>query len=227
MNCFITVWNRHSWLIPLCEDLLAAGVTPILIDNQSTYPPCIEWLKNCPYKVYHREKNDGPWAFFVTDLYQQYKDRYFMISDSDQSISGIPSDWVDVLMKGFQETGDNVWKSGLSQRIDDLPDNPYANEIREYEKGFYTNVNKFGYYKVWMDLGIAIYDRDRRGEYPNKEPNWYCAVRAPLPYASRHLDWYLTPETMREEDKYYLAASDKAHYGWLCNWEKKYSDYGK
>lgn len=224
MNVFISVWNRYTWAIPLCEDFVKAGLTPILIDNNSTYQPLLEWYeKECPYKVHRMKENHSAWAFFITELYQQYRDRYFMISDSDQSISGIPSDWVDVLMKGLQETDDHVWKSGLSQRIDDLPNNPYAKEIYEYEKGFYTNLNKYGYHKVWMDLGIAVYDRSRRGEYPNKEENWYCAVRSPIPYQSRHLDWYLTPETFRDEDKYYLTAAGRAQDGWLCNWERKYS----
>jgi hypothetical protein len=222
MNVFVTIWNRYTWAIPLLADFKKAGLNPIIIDNNSTYPPCVEWLKNCPYKVHHREQNDGAWAFFITELYQQYRERYFMISDSDQDISQLPDDWVRVLMNGLLETDDHVWKSGLSQKIDDLPDNPYANEIREYEKNFYTNKNQFGYYKVWMDLGIAIYDRERRGEYPNKEANWYCAVRSPEPYQSRHLDWYLTPELFRDEDVYYLDNTPEKHRGWLYNWRSKY-----
>jgi hypothetical protein len=222
MKCFITIWNRFSWAIPLCQDFIRGGVEPILIDNNSTYQPCIDWLKTCPHEVIFREKNDGPWAFFMTELYQKYTDQYFMISDSDQDISNVPSDFVDVLMKGFQDTEGNVWKSGLSQEVVDLPDNPYANEIHQYENGFWTNMNKFGYYRVWMDLGIAIYDKSRRGPDPIHEPNWYCAVRAPRPYTSRHLDWYLTKETLRDEDIYYLGDKRLAHYGWLHNLTEKY-----
>ena len=224
MNVFVTIWNRYTWAIPLLADFAKAGLTPIIIDNNSTYPPLLEWYeKECPYQVIRRTTNDGPWAFFITELYQQYRDRYFMVSDSDQDISQCPDGWVDVLMKGLEETEDNVWKSGLSQKIDDLPkDNPYAKEIFEYESAFYSNINKFGYYRVWMDIGIAIYDRERRSEYPNKDPNWYCAVRSPLPYQSRHLDWYLTPETLREEDIYYLTTQGRAHQGWLFNWPTKY-----
>lgn len=224
MNIFITIWNRFTWAIPLFEDFTKAGLTVIIIDNNSTYPPLLEWYeKSCPYKVIRMKENNSAWAFFTTSLYQEYRDRYFMISDSDQDISQVPSDWVNVLMKGLDEKDDNVWKSGLSQKIDDIQtNNPYAKEIYDYEKAFYSNINKFGYYKVWMDLGIAIYDRERRGENPIKEGNWYCAVRSPIPYQSRHLDWYVTPETLREEDIYYLTASGRRHQGWLFNWTKKY-----
>lgn len=223
MNVFITIWNRYSWAIPLCEDFSKAGLNVVLIDNKTTYEPAVDWLKKCPYKVHHMNKNFGAWAFFISDLYSEYRDQYFMISDSDQDIRGIPSDWVDVLMKGLDETDDYVWKSGLSQEINDLPDNPYAKSIYDYEKNFYTNKNKRGYYKVWMDLGVAIYDRARRSETPNKDENWYCAVRSPRPYVSRHLDWYLTPETLSEEDRYYLTASDPNYKGWLFKMEEMLS----
>lgn len=224
MNIFLTIWNRHTWAIQLCEDFAKAGLTPILIDNNSDYPPCVKWLSKCPYKVHHMNDNYSAWAFFVTDLYQQYRDQHFFISDSDMSIEGIPSDWVQKLVTGLElHTEDNIWKSGLSQRIDDLPDNPYANEIKEYEKNFYTNLTEHGYYKVWLDLGVAVYDRARRGECPNKEENWYSAVRSPLPYASRHLDWSLTPETMRPEDIYYLTNTNRRQDGWLCLWQRKYN----
>lgn len=227
MNIFITIWNRFSWAIPFCEDLSKAGLNVILIDNKTTYGPALQWLNKCPYKVIRMDKNEGPWVFFTTGLYSEYTDQYFMISDSDQDISGTPSDWVEVLMKGLDEKADGVWKSGLSQRIDDLPDNPYAKEIYEYERNFYTNVNKHGYYKVYMDLGIAVYDRSRRGENPIKEENWYCAVRSPKPYMSRHLDWYVTPETYREEDIYYMKNKERAHEGWIFNWNKKYKNLQK
>lgn len=208
----------------MCEDFTKAGLKVVLIDNDSTFPPCVEWLSKCPYKVIHMKRNAGAWAFFITELYQEYRDQHFMISDSDQDISQLPSDWVEVLMKGLQETDDRVWKSGLSQKVDDLPTtNPYAKEIFAYESAFYSNVNRFGYYKVWMDLGIAIYDRSRRGEFPIKEEQWYGAVRSPIPYQSRHLDWYMTPDQFRPEDLYYLNTGGHDHDGWLFNWKIKYN----
>lgn len=215
MNIFITVWNRYSWLIPFCVDCEKAGLNVVLIDNNSTYPPCVKWLKGCKYDVIWMKKNEGPWAFFITDLYQKYTDRYFMISDSDQDISKVPVDFPDVLFQGLQDHDyDNIWKCGLSQEINDLPDNSYANGVYEYEKGFWSNKTPKGFYKVWMDLGVAVYDRERRGEYPNKEENWYSAVRADRPYTSRHLDWYLTPENIRDEDRYYFTNKDAGYRGW-------------
>lgn len=224
MNAYITVWNRFRFLPKLCEQFTQAGLNVILIDNQSTYEPCVKYLESCPYKVIRMKQNETAWAFFITELYQEYRDKYFLISDSDLTIDdNTPSDWLNKLVVGLElHKGDGIWKCGLSQRIDNLPNNPYANEIKAYEAGFYANPTRHGYYKVWMDLGIAVYDRERRGEYPNKEGNWYAAVRTQMPYTSIHHDWFLTPETMTEEDKYYLTNSERKQDGWLCLWERKY-----
>ena len=223
MKCFITVWNRHSWLIPFCEDLVRCRVEPVLIDNHSTYQPCIDWLKSCPYHVEWREQNHGPWAFFITDLYKKYTDRFFMISDSDQCIKDVPEDFPSVLLGGLAlHDYDKIWKCGLSQECEDLPNHPTLNKIKEYERGFWANKTKHGFYHTDMDLGIAVYDRSRRTENPtNTDENghgWYNAIRADRPYTSRHLDWYLTKETLRPEDEYYFTNKEMAYYGWGFEW---------
>lgn len=221
MKSFITVWNRFSWLIPLCEDCTKAGLEVHLIDNQSTYEPCIEWLKKCPYKVISMNGNYGPWAFFTSDLWKEYKDRYIFISDSDYSFSGVPSDFVQVLMKGLEYNKDGVWKVGLSAEINDLPDNKFANYIKNYESGFWNYQIIPGFYRADIDTGPAIYDRSRRGGCGLGQPGWYSALRSDRPYTVKHLDWYLTPDNLRDEDKFYLKTSGKKHHGWT--WV--YKDY--
>jgi hypothetical protein len=220
MNVFITIWNRFSWAIPLCEDFEKAGVNVVLIDNGSTYEPCVKWLKGCRYKVHFMDHNVGPWAFFITDLYKEYKDRYFMISDSDQDISKVPKDFPEYLIKGLElHDYDQIWKCGLSQEINDIPhgENHVLKEIYNYEKGFWLNKTEHGFYKVAMDLGIAVYDRNRRTEQPtNTDQNghgWYNAIRADRPYTSRHLDWYLNKDKLRPEDIFYFEGA-YAHFGW-------------
>lgn len=222
MKVFITVWDRFSWLIPLAKDFSAAGLEVILIDNKSTYPPLLEWYKTCPYEVIWMDDNYGPWAFFTTDLYKKFTDRYFMISDSDYDISKVPKDFVKVLMTGLEESKERVWKSGLGFEINDLPENQYTGYIIQHESRFWkrSQLTQKGYYRCYIDLGIAIYDRSRRGDDPIKESkngSWYDAVHAPAPYVTRHLDWYLTKENIRKEDIYYLE-NVPAHYGWAWKW---------
>lgn len=220
MKVFITVFNRFSWLIPLAKDFEKARLEVVLIDNASTYPPLLEWYKTCPYKVHFREKNELAWVFFTSELYELYKDdRYFVISDSDMDISRVPEDWLSVLLGGLCSSVNPIWKCALSYETSDLPKNEMTDLAIGANSGQFSKINHAGYFECATDLGIAVYDRSRRGAKPNSETNWYASVRAPRPYTARHLDWYLTEETLREEDRYYFEQAKYYSYG--CLWNDK------
>jgi len=218
IKVFITVFNRFTWLIPLLEDFKKAGCDPVLIDNNSTYPPMLKWLKTCEYPVHFLGKNHLAWAFFTTELYTLYDDRYFIISDSDMDISKVPSDFVSVLYEGLQSATGRIWKCALGYELGDLPDNSVTEIAIHANMAQESNKNAFGYSHCATDLGIALYDRTRRSDKPTREPDWYESLRAPRPYYARHLDWYMTPETLREEDVYYLE--EARYYSYLAMMNK-------
>jgi hypothetical protein len=229
IKAFVTIWNRFSWAIPMCEHYEKAGLEIILLNNKSDYPPCLEWLKNCSYKVLNME-NYGPWCFFQNpDLWQKIPDRYIYISDSDYDVSGVPLDFVEVLMKGLEnqtpQEREIRWKSGLCFKLDDVPPDEWINPTLEYEKRYYRKdlTNEYGFQRAWIDTGPAIYDRSKR-QGSGLGNRWYEAIRAPFPYQCRHLDWYLTPDNLTDEDKYFMQRSGKAHHGmtWLIN--RQYKD---
>jgi hypothetical protein len=212
MKCFVTIFERFSWAIPLCKDLTAAGLEVILIDNNSTYPPCVEWLKNCEYKVERMNYNAGPWAFVTTDLHKQYLDRYYFLCDSDLDISKVPKDFPDHLMYGLENTGGDIWKAGLSFELNDLPDNIVTRQAIAHENAFWVDKTELGFYKAWIDIGCTLHDRSR-------QTDWYYSIRSDRPYTGRHLDWYHTEESWREEDTYFLEHTP-GYFGWC----KKYYD---
>jgi hypothetical protein len=205
-KCFVTIFNRFSWAVPLCKDLTDAGLEVIIIDNDSTFPPCVEWLKNCPYKIEKMDSNRGPWAYDKTDLCKKYTDRFYFLCDSDISISTVPKDFPEHLMKGLEKSDPEIWKVGLSFEINDLPDNIVTRQAINHEKAFWGNMTPFGFHKAWIDIGCTLHDRE-------KKAHWYSALRADRPYTGKHLDWYMTKETLREEDLYFLDLT-KEYYGW-------------
>ena len=217
IKVFITVFNRFAWLIPLLEDFKKAGCDPILIDNNSTYPPLLDWYKTCSLPVHFLGKNHLAWAFFTTELYKLYDDRYFIISDSDMDISKVPDDFVDVLFRGLENSGGRIWKCALGYELDDLPVNAVTQAAYSANIAQESNRNEQGYSRCATDLGIALYDRSRRGSNPTRESDWYDSLRAPRPYYCRHLDWYMTPETLRDEDRYYLKEARYFSYLALMN----------
>lgn len=206
MKAFVIMLNRLTWPKKLAEDLTKAGCEVILVDNSSTYEPLLEWYKTCPYKVHYVENTGckSPWQNGVID---QYNDRYYIVTDHDLDISDLPKDWIDVLMNGFDG---KVTKSGLSLKLDDLPDNKYANEARDHEARFW--LTKSGdYYSAPIDTTLAIYDRKRMAgiKFPfnledDSHSRFWNAVRSPKGYEARHMPWYNTPENITWEEKYYI-----------------------
>jgi hypothetical protein len=210
IKCFVTIFQRYSWAIPLCKDLTDAGLEVILIDNHSTFPPCVEWLNNCGYKIERREINNGAWAFDKTELCEKYKDRFYFLCDSDIDISMVPKDFPEHLMRGLENSDPEIWKVGLSFEINDLPDNVVTRQAFIHESAFWNKEPINGFHKAWIDIGCTLHDRE-------KKAHWYSTLRADRPYTAKHLDWHLSKETWRAEDEAYLKDTEE-YYGWCRKW---------
>lgn len=206
----MTIFNRFSWGAEMCKKFDECGLEVIIINNNSTYKPCIEWLKNCGYKVENMEQNSHAWAFFETDLYKKYPDRFFFLSDSDFDISTVPNDFPDHLMRGLEKTPPNIWKVGLSYEINDLPDNEFTRQVIAHEKNFWPPVNEYGFYNAWIDIGVTLHDR-------TKKDHFFSAWRSDRPYTCRHLPWYHTKENITNEHLYFMKANP-SYYGWDRKW---------
>lgn len=204
--------NRLTWPKAMCEFLASTGCKVILIDNDSDYPPLLEWYQKCPYTLYRLNENLGHLAVWKSGIINGFKDQRYIVTDPDLDLSGIPHDYVEVLMKGL-ELNPSVIKSALSLEINDLPDNPYAKQAYEWELKFWQTKKKDGFYHSSTDTTFAMYDKGRKwGEFPGGEPSnnkFFDAVRSDRPYTTKHLPWYQTPENMTEEEKYYHERTDR------------------
>jgi hypothetical protein len=224
MKAYIIMFNRLTWPLRLCQDLTKAGLEVILVDNGSTYPPLLNWYKTKPYEIHYTTVNGAllgsksPWLSGIID---KHSDPYYLVTDHDLDISRLPSNWVDVLMNGFNAA--DCTKSGLSLKLDDLPGTEYANQVIAYEKGFSKTIVN-GYYSAPIDTTLAIYSREKMKavKFPfdlidGSESIFYNAVRSMKPYEARHLPWYNTPETLSIEEQYYLK-----HIGNDGYWSRKF-----
>jgi len=211
------MYNRLTWAKAYCEDLARAGLEVILIDNNSTYPPLLEWYKNCPYEVIRMKENHLAWVY-LTYIRKPKDDRIVIITDSDLDISKVPTDWPQVLMNGLTKNKVRAWKAGFSFELDDLPHNVLTEKVVEHERSMWGQPRTpEGFYVSPIDVGLALYDFEFEGGSRGiGKPFWYDAIRAPRPYVLRHLDWYLKKESVTEEDLYYLKSSKYA--GWGQKW---------
>ena len=205
MKAFITVFNRLTYTKQLAEQLSNYGLEVIIIDNKSTYKPLLEWYKECPYKA-HRMRGNYTASVFFQRLKYKYKDRYIIITDPDMDISGLPADWISILLGGLYYHP-NVQKAGLSLKVDDLPDNDYTRKVIEHEQRYWLNRSEYNLF-FHADVGntLAVYDMTKL--------NKHNSIRSDSPYTAKHLDWYLTKETVTDEDLNYIETSKNIHYGW-------------
>lgn len=215
MTAYIISHNRLTCLVKLCNDLVLRGCEPVIVDNASTYPPLQQWLNECPFPVHHVSNTGSrsPWKYNIVTGEQ------YIVTDHDLDISDVPLDMVSKMQEVLEESTTSV-KVGLSLKIDDLPDNPYANAAKEHEEIFW--ITKAGdHYSAPIDTTLALYSAKRLAK--SKAPQFYNAIRLAPPYTARHLPWYLTLENLTEEEIFYMnSINNEGH--WLHEFKRMYGN---
>lgn len=220
------------------------GAAPILIDNNSTWGPFLDWIREDDDLIYGSlNHNLGCYAPWTKDpdsgktVLEIFLERssfdYYVVTDDDLDISEIPSDVLTVLRAGLDARPDVV-KCGLSLRINDLPDKyPFKRSVIEDQKQYWANPsfellyeNKYDniigryFYEANIDTTFAMYrtrDIERIGPQARGK-----GLRVGPPYCARHLPWYQDPAEWTEEDWYYHENSETYTY-----WTKLMNDYVK
>jgi hypothetical protein len=219
--------NRLSNPKKMAEFLSDHDINVIFIDNNSTYQPLLNWYEDCPYKVYRLKENLGHKCLYRSGILNDYKDQHYILTDPDLDIYDVPDDFLNFLMKGFKNV--NIIKSGFSLKIDDLPKNDYTKMIYDWEIKFWQRPqDEYGFYFSELDTTFAIYDRNREWDgFMSDTPenmtsnNFFQAVRSPEPYSCRHLPWYITPDTLSEEEVYYMKTTGTY---WSSNFRNIFKD---
>lgn len=235
---FIITYNLLSTTKQMVDDILRMNGIPIIIDNQSTYPPLLDWfeeIKNNKDIVYVKMHNNyGPHVVHNAYMYghakeefdkiqEEYKNRFKkplpecpIITDCDLDISEIPNDALHVLRELQQYNRKHTQKYlkiGFSLRIDDIPNHSKLEKnAYQHEKQFYVPVTKYNNYSVYEDVLIdtTFHIFDQR--YLNK---WFYgpAIRLAEPYMARHIPWYWNSKPLDEESTYYLEHLE--HLGYI------------
>lgn len=168
------------------------GVT--IIDHESTYPPLLEWYEHCGCKIIHGTNDrGGKGAFRHIDARDWY-----LFTDSDLDISTVPKD-AFVRLRDVLRRNQGIVKAGLSLEINDLPDAPLSNAVRDWEKKYWTKRFDRDYWSADVDTTIAVY-RPGAG-WGGYGP----ALRADRPYTCRHTPWYWDLDHLTKEQEFYLS----------------------
>jgi hypothetical protein len=207
---FVTVRDRLSPLAALVDWLeRIGGVEITLVDNDSAYPPLIEWLGSSPHRVVRTGANLGPRAAWITGLVQEVGlSTPYVVTDPDVvPTEGCPADLLDHLC-GALDRFPEVDRIGIGLRIDDLPaGGPHTDDVVAWESQFWETEVAPGFFAADVDTTFALYRPGRRR--PGRQ-----ALRSGPPYVARHLPWYETADVADEEVAFYRARADPAVNSW-------------
>ena len=211
---FLIVRDRLSPLLDLIAWLEQAGQTEIwLVDNDSTYPPMVDYLASSPHNVIRTGRNLGHRSPWLSGAVQRLAHgRYFVVSDPDVvPDGGCPSDALEHFRRLLDRYPD-IDKVGFGLRIDDLPDSyPLAADVRSWEQRFWRHEVEAGVFRADIDTTFALYrPLDRRHSEDR-------ALRTGSPYLARHLAWYTDPSDLSEDDTYYREHAERS----IANWDRE------
>lgn len=212
----INSFNRLTTLKALISSLEERGYTNIyILDNCSTYPPLVEWLKQTRYEVIHLPANLGFKALWKhKPSRKRFCSDYYIYTDADVELDkDCPGDIVERMFALLHDSYPYAFKIGPSIRIDDLPDcYSRKQEVIEWESRFFTRPEGENLFRAPIDTTFALY-RPRIGlsRRPSLE-----AYRMAAPYQIRHLPWYEDSLCPTEEEIYY-----KEHCCHVTAWSGK------
>lgn len=207
---YVNVFNRLTTTRQLVDQIAALdGCEPIIIDNDSTWGPLLDWYDTAPCEVIRLRSNLGHHAPWISGVIRQDAAPWYVVTDCDLDLSGVPVDLIERLREPFTWAGRKIIKSGIGLRIDDLPE--WQEDARQWESQFWKRpvTPERRHYWAGVDTTLALY----RGGTEERlaQAVWVKGNRATRTggeYVARHVPWYTNGESLSDEDRNYFATSN-------------------
>jgi len=181
----------------------------IVIDNQSTYQPLLDWYKESGLDVFYNDieatKFDNGTFYRLSYELQHPKfasiiQDYYVFTDSDVvPVESIPYDFIDNMISIVNKY--QLHKVGLGLKIDDLPNVATTEHVVNTESQYWTNRldDEYVLFKAPVDTTFAVYA-------PNTLPIWSdFSLRMGGDYVAKHMPWYYDTNNLPEDELYYLT----------------------
>lgn len=217
---FIVCRDKLEQLRLLLAWLEGNGYTRIiLVDNNSSFPPLLEYLERSPHAVVRLKENLGPhvavWGSGVLETYASSE--HYVVTDSDVLPDPeCPPDAVDFFHHVLKRYPDYC-KSGFALRVDDLPQQyALAQEVKSWEEPFWRRKLENGLYHAVIDTTFALYR-------PNSGFAYGPSIRTGRPYWAKHQPWYSHSDNPTEEEAYYRTHARPGVAHWDLDGQVKYA----
>jgi hypothetical protein len=198
----INNYNRLTYLKQLLSWLQQAGYTNIfIIDNQSTYPPLLEFYKTCGAKLILPNQNLGFKALWLLPLFEEVKRGYYVYTDSD--VIPNPDCPKNIVYHLYQLSKKfDCEKIGPALQINDLPDYyAFKQDVLNFEKQHWSVPLQKDVYDAPIDTTFALYKPFAQGAAEESK-----GVRVAGVFTFKHLPWYMNTKNPDEEEVFYKSA---------------------
>lgn len=210
----INNYNRLEYVEKLIKSLQSRGYNNIhILDNDSTYPPLLEFYKKTDVNVIYLRKNWGFRGIWESGIVKQFWSSYYVYTDADMELSkDCPEDFMEYFLN-IMERYPKCFKVGFGMIIDDLPESfKHKKKVIEHESQFWLKELEQGLFEAPIDTTFALY-RPYTGTSTNaKKMN----IRTGKPYLIHHLPWYINSDNISEEELFYINSVTKS-----THWSEK------
>lgn len=198
MKCLIIIYNRISLPVQLAFWCVNNGLDPVFIDNNSDYPPLLEYYRNrCPFPVIRMDNNYGHMVVWKQGILKRLGiTGEYIVTDPDLDLSNIPSDFLTVLRKGL-ERYPQYDKCGFSLELEGA----VSQGTIDWERQFWQHPLDEIYFSAPIDTTFALY---KTQEFSLK------AIRTNRPYTAIHVPWsYTCVKDLPEDEQYYYRTQNE------------------
>jgi len=219
---FIIVKDRLEVLKKTIESFESSIKTPfeiVIHDNNSTFEPTIEYLKELEKqgkKVYYNKKvskNNVEELHSVRESIDKHKSKskFYVVTDPDIALDNVNGDILD-FYRFLLNNKKNIQVVGPQLRIDDIPDfYPLKKQVIKRHSRIWRikpqlisfKDKKFNVVTYAIDTTFGMY----RGGYVFKRLS--KGFRTYAPYSAKHLDWYINPNEITDDVRYYMMLKDR------------------
>lgn len=208
---FFNTRDRFDPLLKMLKWLEKSGYKNVIfVDNDSTYPPLIEYFERSPYQYINLGRNGmhkAPWESMAVRFFA--KDKPYILSDPDIIPENTPTNTISYFGKLLNKYPD-INKVGAALRIDNIPDeNRQKDDIMSWESRF------------WLpEIGIEsdVYNADVDTTFALYRPRtwWFLtnSLRVAGPYAMVHEPWLQSSKNPTEEFIYYKMRASREVSTW-------------
>lgn len=216
--------NLLEWpskMVEQCKKFVDVGDI-IIIDNDSTYEPLLEWYKTNPCEIIYSENlgNCAPW---ILDIPGKRGYDYYVVTDPDLNLSITPLDCLNYIKERLEKYNEFDY-IGLSLSNYQQPhNNPYHFHLKTWAyHAWETSMIRDGLLlSQIVDTTFAMY---KTGRYHRGNS---CATN--YPYSTEHLPWNITNEELKnlknfnfEFYNYLLKAKGVCSYKNFVAFEQNY-----